>query len=347
MLANRLSRSGDGTVLVLEKGGIEESLLSSIPLLSQNYYLPQLRAVVRRSEDLTSSSVPAASPFSSGRPWEAPAAGAGKGTTAGGVGRTAKRVIVRTREAVGGATRINAMLHTRGFPGGYEQWRRALDPTGDGAGGNGNESKWAGVREGRATRDWSWTSVEPVFRQLENAVRVNQRVDGDTKDGGGGISAARGTEGEVSVRRQAYAWEHYPFWERSAQALNLPVVRDLNDPTAPSMGYAYLDHLVDDRGFRASAYSMFLPRELVLARRARLAVCTNVVATRLAFANAESAEGVERIVTGVHIKVTGRQGGREFFVKARREVIVCCGTVCTPQLLMLRYVLVSVLPATQ
>lgn len=250
-----------------------------------------------------------------------------------------KRIIVRTKEAVGGATRINAMLHTRGFPGGYELWRRALEQPASAE----NETQDGPPHP--PIRDWSWAAVEPIFQQLENATRVNARlrVSDSTPASTSSSSSPRGTSGEVSVGRHAYPWRHYSYWERSAQALNLPVVTDLNDPAAPSMGYAHLDHLVDDRGFRASAYSMFLPKAVALERKRWLTVCTNVVATGLKFADGDSdergreADG-ERIVTGVHVKMNGSSDGRTFFIRARREVIVCCGTICTPQLLMLRCV---------
>lgn len=52
-----------------------------------------------------------------------------------------------TAEGVGGASRINAMLWTRGVPGGYEEWATDL-----------------------GLDDWAWDKVEPCFRKIENVL---------------------------------------------------------------------------------------------------------------------------------------------------------------------------------
>jgi choline dehydrogenase-like flavoprotein len=57
-------------------------------------------------------------------------------------------------EGIGGSTRINAMLWTRGVPGGYEEWSTAL-----------------GLDE------WAWEKVEPYFRRLENALSHKDSPD--------------------------------------------------------------------------------------------------------------------------------------------------------------------------
>lgn len=54
---------------------------------------------------------------------------------------------ITTAEGIGGASRINAMLWTRGVPGGYEEWAESL-----------------GLDE------WAWDKVELCFRKMENAL---------------------------------------------------------------------------------------------------------------------------------------------------------------------------------
>lgn len=71
---------------------------------------------------------------------------------------------------------------------------------------------------------------------------------------------------------------------------------------------------------------------MALQRRDRLTVCTGTVVTRLEL------DGRKGLVTGAHIrsaKATDNSSSGDVFVKARREVIICSGAICTPQLLML------------
>lgn len=115
MLARRLSSDPSVSVLVLEKGRVRDNLLSRIPLMSQNFMFPWLQATYR---------------------WSDPVAGI-----------AGKRARLWTAEGLGGAARINAMLLTRGVPGGYIEWKEEL-----------------GLEE------WGWESVEPAFRRSETAV---------------------------------------------------------------------------------------------------------------------------------------------------------------------------------
>ncbi|ORY61749.1 uncharacterized protein BCR38DRAFT_476408 [Pseudomassariella vexata] len=108
-----------------------------------------------------------------------------------------------------------------------------------------------------------------------------------------------------------------------------PIETDLNCPTGPASGYFYLDYTIDEDGYRHSAYKAYLPKEVALARQARLTVCTGVVASRLEL------DVDRRIATGVYIKPAGSRREVEFIVKARREVIICSGAIGSPQLLML------------
>lgn len=58
-----------------------------------------------------------------------------------------RRTRIITAEGIGGASRINAMLWTRGVPGGYEEWATDL-----------------------GLDDWAWDKVEPCFRNIENVL---------------------------------------------------------------------------------------------------------------------------------------------------------------------------------
>lgn len=264
MLASRLSEDAGVSVLVLEKGRVSDTFLSRIPLLSQNYRFTSLQTLSRLSEPIKE---------------------------VGG-----RRARLWTAEAVGGATRVNGMLLTRGVPGGFNGWASEF-----------------------GLADWSWEKVEPFFRKSENSV-------------GHPGAAHRGHGGPVVNRQPPLAMGFYPYYEKAAKAVGLPVHQDLNDPAAPAQGYFYLDMTIDERSNRLSSYRAWLNKTIATERRERLAVCTGVIASKL------EVDGKGKQVTGVYIRHAGPPSNkRDFFVKARREVIICSGSVCSPQLLMLRY----------
>ncbi|KAK3948028.1 hypothetical protein QBC32DRAFT_382256 [Pseudoneurospora amorphoporcata] len=242
VLASRLSESPSVSVLLLERGQIHDNVLSRIPLLSQNFNFPFLQSVVRHSDPI---------PAAKGR-----------------------RAALWTAEALGGATRISALLWTRGGAGGYNQWAEVY-----------------------GLHDWSWNGVEPWFRRSENVVKPKKSV---------------------------FELECIPFVEEAASRVGLPVGEGVNDPGASAQGCFVMDQTVDEKGQRLSAFKAWLPKETARERKG-LKICTGVVASRLPL----NKNGTR--VTGVRV----REGGREYTVKAQREVIVCSGTISTPQLLML------------
>ncbi|KAK0710298.1 hypothetical protein B0T26DRAFT_743389 [Lasiosphaeria miniovina] len=262
VVASRLSEDASVSVLVLEKGHVKDNFLSRMPLLSQNFEFPLLQVVARLSEPISE---------------------------VGG-----RRARMWTAEAVGGASRINAMLLTRGLPGGYNHWAHDF-----------------------GLADWSWDKVEPYFRKSERAVAHPH-------------AAHRGHDGPIENKQADTLLGCIPYVERAARAVDLPVHQDMNDPSASAQGYFHLDQTVNAKGVRVSAYEAWLNRRVATERKSHLTVCTGVVASKLV-ANQDGTR-----VGAVKIRNVGPgNGSRDFVVNARREVIVCSGSVCTPQLLML------------
>lgn len=116
-MASRLSENPSVSVLVLEKGYVKDNFVSRVPLISQNFWMgnPLQVKMSRYSEPIQA------------------------------VNGRRSRII--TAEGIGGASRINAMLWTRGVPGGYEEWATEF-----------------------GLDDWAWEKVEPFFRKSENAL---------------------------------------------------------------------------------------------------------------------------------------------------------------------------------
>lgn len=64
---------------------------------------------------------------------------------------------------IGGASRLNAMLWTRGSPGNYTTWSNM------------------------GLKDWAWDKVEPYFRGLENVTGTLDKSQSDVRGRGGPI----------------------------------------------------------------------------------------------------------------------------------------------------------------
>ncbi|KAK6953887.1 hypothetical protein Daesc_003849 [Daldinia eschscholtzii] len=241
VVASRLSEDNNVSVLLIEKGHVNDNIVSRMPLLSQNMFLGDILQVQSNR-------------------WSEPLPGANR-----------RRNRLWAVEGIGGATRMNGMLWTRGFPGDYATWSEM------------------------GLGDWAYNKVEPYFRKMENAIAHPK-------------SETRGHE--------------------ATQKLGLRLEKDINNPAAPAMGSFNLDTAIDSRGNRISALTTYLSKKLASQRRDNLTICTGTVASRL---QADTQTG---LVTGVHIQnVKGPPG--KFFVKVRREVIMCAGAACTPQLLLL------------
>lgn len=95
------------------------------------------------------------------------------------------------------------------------------------------------------------------------------------------------------------------------------------------MGLFNLDMAIHPNGQRASAYNTYLNKKLALERQQRLTVCTGVIVSKL---DVDEHAGVVR---GVYFQDENANGESTTYVQARREVIVCSGVICTPQILLL------------
>lgn len=111
----------------------------------------------------------------------------------------------------------------------------------------------------------------------------------------------------------------------------LPVNEDYNDPKSPSTCYTTFDVALNSRGERVSSFNAFLNKAIALKRQNHLTICTGAVVSRL---DISSGNGT---VNGVYIKRShdDNESDDGILIKANREVIICSGALCTPQLLLL------------
>jgi choline dehydrogenase len=150
---------------------------------------------------------------------------------------------------------------------------------------------------------WSYRDVLPYFRRLE------------ARAGGGDVY--RGASGRLQVSYGALQNPLHRAWLDAAQQAGYPRTSDINGFQQEGMGR--LDMSVGG-GVRCSAARAYLHPAM---HRGNLSVRMHALATRILF------DGRRAIGVGY------RRGAEEFTALARREVVVSCGAINSPQLLKL------------
>ncbi|KAH9829469.1 GMC oxidoreductase-domain-containing protein [Rhodofomes roseus] len=164
---------------------------------------------------------------------------------------------------------------------------------------------------------WSYDEFKPYFLKSE-------RWTGPVPQ------EYHGLNGPLEVR--SFEGYHYECSRRAADAVRKIGFRDIIDmhsPFEPSIGFNKMQYTVDSTGRRHSAFRAYLPAEVVRGRP-NLHVCINVVATRVEFS--EGSDGTNS-AEGVELESLDRSLKR--IITARREIVLSCGALRTPQLLLL------------
>jgi choline dehydrogenase len=150
---------------------------------------------------------------------------------------------------------------------------------------------------------WGYHDVLPYFRRAEKRAA--------------GADDYRGGDGKLETRRGLLTNPLHEAWLEAGREAGYPRTADMNG--FQQEGFGYMDMTVGG-GRRCSAANAYLRPAL---RRRNLEVRTHALATRILF------EG--RRAVGVRYW----RGGQLFDVRVRREVIVCAGSINSPQLLKL------------
>ncbi|KAF8878272.1 alcohol oxidase [Gymnopilus junonius] len=220
VLANRLSTSPGTTVLVIERGPVADSWASRVPLLSSDFASDGSRTQKRES------------------------------TFQPAINRT---VELCTGSILGGSSRINSMIYTRGLRQEYDQMKEA------------------------GLKGWGWEDVEPLFKKSEKALGPGE-IDEDV----------HGVNGEWC--NQTNTSLQFPGFTKTVSAttaIGLPYVPDVNSPKHPVLGCGLLHFTRDASQRRHSTYHAFLPPSLAYERRDRLHIATNTIVEKI---NVESGE---------------------------------------------------------
>ncbi|KJR86907.1 uncharacterized protein SPSK_01526 [Sporothrix schenckii 1099-18] len=266
VVASRLSEDPSVSVLLLERGPLKDVFMSRIPLLSQNFTSSWSTGVQDRfSEPIA--------------------------------GYNDRRLQLSGGEGLGGTSRLNGLLVTRGAPGGYNEWASDLGLDG-----------------------WAWDDIEPYFERMEAAV---DRRDADHRGQEGRQGKAHGASFEKACKAVGLPVEtdcNAPA--ASAQGYFSLDAAVYQDGTRVSAYRAYLNKRIAlERRGRLTICTEALVTKLELN--------DGVVP------DSDSADARATGVYVASAPTDQDEIGKPVLVKARREIIVCGGAFRTPQLLLL------------
>ena len=157
--------------------------------------------------------------------------------------------------------------------------------------------------ESEGAAGWGYRHVLPYFQRAERRA--------------GGGDEYRGGEGKLATQRGLLTNPLHEAWLAAGREAGYPVTSDMNG--FQQEGFGLMDMTVGD-GRRCSAANAYLRPAM---NRGNLTVRAHALATRILFE--------QRRAVGVRY----RHGDSEQVVRARREVIVSCGPINSPQLLKL------------
>ncbi|KAG9237429.1 hypothetical protein BJ875DRAFT_370072 [Amylocarpus encephaloides] len=266
-LASRLSEDPEISVLLLERGPVNDTWLSRVPLIGSNILTSDWGAANWLCEPMK---------FCNDR-----------------------RSRFFCGEVLGGGSRINGMVYTRGTAADFNAWGALGHP------------------------EWSYDKVLPYFVKSEKA--LNQPK-----------SEYRGDSGPWITRTFPYlSWPFrvYRVFVEIAEAMGFVRIIDTNSPDCPADGIALFDSTVNEANQRVSTLEAYLPREIALQRRGHLTICANTLVSQITSNEADRSKThrAEKVL----FKSVDPKTSKVFSAKVKKEVIVCSGAIGSPQVLML------------
>ncbi|MBK5540593.1 GMC family oxidoreductase N-terminal domain-containing protein [Pseudomonas sp. TH05] len=148
---------------------------------------------------------------------------------------------------------------------------------------------------------WSWQEVLPLFKKSENHFA--------------GASPLHGASGEWRVERQRLSWPILDAFRDAAEQSGIPRIDDFNGGDNQGCGYFQVNQKA---GVRWNAAKAFLKP---IRQRPNLTVLTDIEVERVLLEN------------GRAVAVRARCQGRLHNFKARREIILCAGSIGSPCIL--------------
>ncbi|MBU2533449.1 MAG: GMC family oxidoreductase N-terminal domain-containing protein, partial [Alphaproteobacteria bacterium] len=154
---------------------------------------------------------------------------------------------------------------------------------------------------------WAWDDVLPYFLKHEDQLAMEP----DTFDG------LHGRGGEWRVENARVRWDILEAWADAAEQAGIPRIRDFNRGDNEGSSYFQVNQ---KSGVRWNTAKAFLKPAL---NRQNLSIVTHAMVERLLF-EGPRARGVEL-----------RRNGTAMRLGAKREIILCSGSIGSPQIMQL------------
>ena len=205
-------------------------------------------------------------------------------------------------KTLGGCSSINGMIYMRGQARDYDGWARL---TGDDA--------------------WRWEHVLPAFKRHEDHYLGDPRAAAAVGAGASDPDFAtfHGVGGEWRVEKQRLRWDILDAFAQAAQQAGIPHSSDFNRGDNEGVGYFQVNQ---KNGWRWNTAKAFL--RPTCERRPNFTMWTGAQVARLTF---ETLPDGGRRCTGAEVW-NGRETVR---VRVAREVVLCAGSIGSPQILQL------------
>ncbi|KDQ20208.1 hypothetical protein BOTBODRAFT_27625 [Botryobasidium botryosum FD-172 SS1] len=183
--------------------------------------------------------------------------------------------------ALGGTSRINSMIYTRGFASEFNKWNA----------------------DGR--KGWSYEDLLPYFLKSEGNVDPDQ-------------TSYHGRDGPWKTKTwTSFYLKSTDMVAQAVKSLGIPIITDINAPSVPVVTGAMVT-VTHNGAKRSSTSEAFLPLELALERQDRLKICTGAIVTSLDIQNTPA--GSKRAV-GVFIEAEKEPGERFYARAKREVVV--------------------------
>jgi choline dehydrogenase len=155
--------------------------------------------------------------------------------------------------------------------------------------------------EAQGNKGWGWQDVLPIFKRSESHYA--------------GDSDLHGGQGEWRVEQQRLKWTLLDAFREAAAQTGIASIPDFNGGDNEGCSYFQVNQR---RGVRWNASKAFLRP---VAQRPNLTVMTNAEVSRIEFENGRASA------------VLAKVGQQERRLSAKREIILCCGSIGSPMVL--------------
>jgi choline dehydrogenase len=153
----------------------------------------------------------------------------------------------------------------------------------------------------QGNKGWGWQDVLPIFKRSESHYA--------------GDSELHGGQGEWRVEQQRLSWTLLDAFREAAAQTGIPSIPDFNGGDNEGCSYFQVNQR---RGVRWNASKAFLRP---VAQRPNLTVLTSAEVSRIEFENGRASA------------VLAKVGQQERRLSAKREIILCCGSIGSPMVL--------------